>query len=300
MRQYPSIIAVSPSDGMLDVPVDSRVQVRFSLDMNSESIIASTFYLARVRDNFTVPCEPPVYSQQERIATLQPRELLEPNTEYTVTLVGATPLTGANIQAEGSIVVCDILQYPLQATYSWTFVTGSTQHEVPPVLVYPKDGDVCSPSVGFAWADAQMLCRVQIAYTADFVNLVAEHTMESGTVLSDCLPNGTYWWRARAENGAVWSQGVCFSIVSAPVIIDDFEPRLVDTSVGLGFPLDTDTITLEFPGRCPDIALANVSMVGSALLPGVEAHGVVPIASVDTEVKERPMLRTIVTIRLGK
>lgn len=296
MSQYPSVVAVFPEDGMTNVPVDCEIRAKFSVDMDGGSIRASTFYVARVHENLTVPSASPVYFGKSKTAVIKPAGVLEPNTQYCVTLVGGTP-SPAYPGGRPSDVVCDVLGRSLQTTIAWTFITGSSEAEVAPTLTYPIDGLICSFTPRFVWTGDAGVCDVQVAYTSDFMQLVIEDQFESGSVLSVSLADGTYWWRVRRAGQKTWSQGAQFSVVSGAHVIDDFQPRLIDRPSGFGFPLETNAIRVEFPGRLENIE--DVALVGQALLPGIEAHGVVPVNCIEVEVFEQPTLRTVVIVRFG-
>lgn len=286
---YPVVISVCPEDGIMDAPLDAAIQVRFSLDMDAASISSSTFYVARVKDNLTVPCTSPFYANASRTASIVPVSLLEPSTQYAVTVVG--------LAVDAAAAVCDILGRPLRATYSWIFTTRAVHDTAVPDPVAPADGSICTAPCRFVWSGAIGVGDVQVAYDAGFTRIAAQFVLGPGELATAELSPGTYWWRVRSVGREEWSRGVRFSIVAMPEIIDDFEPRLLDTSGGFGLSIDTDMIRVEFPGQVNEQDISEVALLGRALYAGIESHGEVPVASVETQAVQTHTVRTIVTIR---
>ncbi len=286
---YPAVISTYPEDGVMDALLDAAIQARFSLDMDAASISSSTFYVARVKDNITVPCTPPEYTNAGRTASIVPVSLLEPSTQYAVTVVGLA------VDAAGA--VCDILGRPLQATYSWTFTTRAAHDAVAPDPVAPAEGSICTAPCRFAWSGAADIGDVQVSYDAGFTRIAAQFALTSGELATAELSPGTYWWRVRMIGGEAWSRDIRFSVVAIPEVIDDFEPRLLDALGVLGLPIDTDAIRVELPGRVDAQDIGEVSLLGRALYSGIESHEEVLIKAVETQVVQTPTVRTIVTIR---
>jgi len=90
----PSYVAASlPADGATDVPVDTRIAVRFSKSLRVESLNTETVRLTSSDGSIVAAKVVPV--ENGRLAFVTARESLLPGTSYTVTLTNATDGTSA-------------------------------------------------------------------------------------------------------------------------------------------------------------------------------------------------------------
>ncbi|HEV8168251.1 MAG TPA: kelch repeat-containing protein, partial [Pyrinomonadaceae bacterium] len=89
----PFVAASLPADGATDVPVDTRIAVRFSKSLRVESLTAETVKLTS--SDGTIVAAKLVPAENGRLAFLTARESLLPGTSYTVTLTNATDGTSA-------------------------------------------------------------------------------------------------------------------------------------------------------------------------------------------------------------
>jgi RHS repeat-associated protein len=95
----PFVAASLPPDGATDVPVDTRIAVRFSKSLRVESLNAETVKFTS--SDGSIVAARIVPAENGRLAFLTARESLLPGTSYTVTLTTATdgtsPLTPATV-----------------------------------------------------------------------------------------------------------------------------------------------------------------------------------------------------------
>jgi RHS repeat-associated protein len=89
----PNVAASLPADGATDVPVDTRIAVRFSKSLRVESLNAETVKLTS--SDGAIVAAKLVPAENGRLAFLTPREPLLPGTSYTVTLLNAADGTSA-------------------------------------------------------------------------------------------------------------------------------------------------------------------------------------------------------------
>ena len=94
----PYVVAALPADGATDVPVDSRVAVRFSKALRVETLNSETVKLTSSEGTVSAKV---VGAESGKLVFLTPLESLLPGTAYTVSLTNAadasTTLTPATI-----------------------------------------------------------------------------------------------------------------------------------------------------------------------------------------------------------
>ena len=110
----PTVVLVSPANGVSGVDINKKVTVTFNEAMDPSSITAATFTLKR---GITTVLGSVAYSGV--IAIFTPGSSLLPSTIYT-----ATVTTGAN----------DMASNALAANYVWTFTTGTGTDIIPPTV----------------------------------------------------------------------------------------------------------------------------------------------------------------------
>lgn len=89
----PYVAASLPADGSTEVPVDTRVAIRFSKSLRVESLDPQTVKLTS--SDGTIVATRLVPAENGRLAFFTARESLLPGTSYTVTLINATDGTSA-------------------------------------------------------------------------------------------------------------------------------------------------------------------------------------------------------------
>jgi len=102
----PTVSSVSPSDGAVDVALDTVITVIFSESVAVGSVTASTFLLNGGAVTGSV-----AYNLATQTATLTPASQLSPSTTYT-----------ASIKTD----VEDLAGIQLAADHVWSFTTGAT------------------------------------------------------------------------------------------------------------------------------------------------------------------------------
>jgi len=111
----PTVVATTPVDGAVDVPLNQRIRIVFSESMAPSSVNAATFTL---REGSVPIAATITYSGISSV--LAPWEPLAENTEYTATLsTGATDLAGNKIES----------------SYEWRFTTGMALDTTGPIVV---------------------------------------------------------------------------------------------------------------------------------------------------------------------
>lgn len=104
----PSVVATTPADGAIGVPLGVEPTATFSAAMDLATINSSTFTLQHGVTSVTGTV---AYDQATRIATFTPASALDPSTLYTATVTtGAKDLAGKGIAAD----------------FTWSFTTGSS------------------------------------------------------------------------------------------------------------------------------------------------------------------------------
>lgn len=88
----PYLAASLPADGTMDVPIDSRIAVRFSKQLRVESLNSETVKLTSSEGTVSARI---VSAEGGRLAFITPRESLLDGTTYTVSVVNATDGTNA-------------------------------------------------------------------------------------------------------------------------------------------------------------------------------------------------------------
>ncbi|MFH1137495.1 MAG: Ig-like domain-containing protein [Pseudomonadota bacterium] len=117
----PTIRAVSPDEGAVDVALDAPISVTFDEDMNPSTITHETFGLSMgVSGTYS-------YNAETKTAVFQPDQPLQADTDHEATVTtGVRDLAGNN----------------LAGGLSWTFTTYRTPDSTPPqaAIVSPADG----------------------------------------------------------------------------------------------------------------------------------------------------------------
>ncbi len=116
--QAPSVIAVSPAEGAVEVDTASVVTASFSEPLDPASVTSSTFELAATSAAGTVPAVVQ-YDATGRTASLRPNTSLTAGTEYRVTVRGGT--SGVRDTA-GSHLASDT---------TWAFTTAAADASPP-------------------------------------------------------------------------------------------------------------------------------------------------------------------------
>jgi hypothetical protein len=107
----PSVLSITPTDGALDVTVDTTVTAVFDEALNPATVIAGSFEL---RDSSgTLVDATLAYDDATRTVSLTPASALVPATTYTATLKG------------GAGGVADLSGNALAADVVWSFITGA-------------------------------------------------------------------------------------------------------------------------------------------------------------------------------
>ena len=113
----PTVLANTPTDGALDVPLNGNASATFSEAMDPATLTASTFTVTSGAVPVLVPGTV-IYDKPNAKAVFQPSVLFSSNSKYTATITtGAKSVKGA----------------ALAAMRSWSFTTGTTLAALLPV-----------------------------------------------------------------------------------------------------------------------------------------------------------------------
>jgi hypothetical protein len=115
----PTVVRTVPVESATNVAPGANIKAKFSRAMDKSTINTDTVYL--IVTGCQAPCEhvPATvsYSKKKKLATLNPTESLEANTQYTAVVEGAN---------DGAPTVKSKVGIAMAETFSWTFTTGSS------------------------------------------------------------------------------------------------------------------------------------------------------------------------------
>lgn len=112
----PTVSSTSPANGGTEVPLNTIIRAIFSEPINPDTLTANTFIVQAVGTSGGASVSGTIFSTAETM-TFTPTSQLATNTIYNVTIT-----TGVEDDAGN----------PLDATFSWSFTTGSTIDNIPP------------------------------------------------------------------------------------------------------------------------------------------------------------------------
>lgn len=188
----PLVVAASPADGAVNVPLNTVVTAAFSEAMDPATVTAATFLVTGRTGTV-------VYNGPGRTATFQPASALATNTTYTATVTtGATSANGV----------------PLAADHVWSFTTGTATDTTPPAFSgIATLTTVSLTSAQPAWDPAtdDLTAQADIVYLV-FVSTTsgvygpdpAAVTAPGATsfVMTGLTPGVTYYFRVNARDAA--------------------------------------------------------------------------------------------------
>ncbi|MGB9856355.1 MAG: Ig-like domain-containing protein, partial [Caldisericum exile] len=104
--QGPQVVSTNPTNGALNVPLNTTVSATFDIDIDSSTLSTSTFTLKDSSNNLVSGTVS--YDSTTKTATFTPSSDLSQNTTYTATLSGT---------------IQDTRGYSMVQDYSWSFTT---------------------------------------------------------------------------------------------------------------------------------------------------------------------------------
>jgi hypothetical protein len=189
----PTVLSVSPADGVTGVSINTTVSAVFSEAMNAATINGSTFEL-RNASNALVPTAVS-YNPATNTATLTPSSPLANSTAYTAKITGGAP--GIKDAANNAMV----------SDYIWSFTTASSS---PPVTftIFPNvtpdpnlgnDGQAIEVGVKFRVTQSGFITGVRFYKKAGNTGTHIGHLWSStGTMLAQATFSG--------ETASGWQQ----------------------------------------------------------------------------------------------
>lgn len=117
-QDLPQILAITPDDGSINIPLNTNIVVTFERPMDADTIGNSSFTLSIGEENINSSV---TYNTSTFTAILNPSQNLDPETTYTANLTRDIKDTDGN---------------PLIREYSWAFTTAASlpQDDIPPTF----------------------------------------------------------------------------------------------------------------------------------------------------------------------
>src|SRR3990167_2394566 len=234
-----SVLRTNPQRFDADVPVDSVIEIFFSLDLDASSANLNTIL---VLENAVSPIAGVVeYDNLQKKVTFTPTSNLTPNTLYQITAIGLNDLGG-----DPGIIIKDALNNPFLGNHVFTFTTSDAQRPEIPNLVSPSDQTQLDTTPSFTWTRVPSAdyYEIQVSSSNLFAPVVwptIDNPIDqptSGTevtVTPDVdLLDGRYYWRVRAVSAdgikgnysEVWRfrKGIIFTEDDIPEPIESLPP----------------------------------------------------------------------------
>lgn len=238
-KQAPSVLHTTPANGSTEVPTSMLISVRFTVDLDVNSI-AGNFRLLTA-DGTAVEGD---IRYHDRVITFRPRQPLAPGTLYRIVLVGDNDPEDAVVTGLRSV-----LGVPMLGTKEYKFTTAGVPTLPAPTFTWPKDGSSLSQASDFyfEWTPVRgaKTYHLEVSRSNRFDPVVYPPATQPHTTSTKVYPgdfgDGLFYARVRAigidDQPSPWS-----SILSvyldraevAPVVPEDTAP--VD-------PID------QFPGQ---------------------------------------------------
>ncbi len=172
----PTVILSDPTDLDVDVALNKSVTATFSEAMNAATIDPTTFTLYNTASLVPGPVTfvPGTVTYVNRVATFNPTDDLDVDTEYTATISSAAEDFAGNFLVDDLDAVND---------YVWTFTTGATSDATAPTVApkSPLDLDV---DVALNKSVTATFSETMDAATID----TASFTLQTSTPLGPVLP----------------------------------------------------------------------------------------------------------------
>lgn len=204
----PTVSSTTPGNGDTQAPLNTVIRTIFSEPINPETLTANTFIVQAVGTSGGASVSGTISSNAETV-TFTPTSQLAINTIYNATIT-----TGVEDDAGN----------PLDATFSWSFTTGSTIDNIPPTF---PGGDpqlvaqaTSSNSVSLSWVAASdnttpqnqllyVVCRSTVSsdctanpFPSGGGNVAINETTAGETTLgvTGLSSNTTYYFGVRAKD----------------------------------------------------------------------------------------------------
>jgi Bacterial Ig-like domain len=100
----PAIVASTPADGAVDVPLNVQIAIRFATPMDVTTLTGQTVFLLGP-EGLEAPAV--VAAEAGRLVFVTPSRLLQPGTRYTVSLSGAAARGGDGVGGSDVITLDD-------------------------------------------------------------------------------------------------------------------------------------------------------------------------------------------------
>lgn len=287
------VVTTRPQNLAEGVSVHTTIAVEFVVDVDPRSVNASTFYLT-TGSGVLVPVAKITYDR--RVATLVPKEPLQPGTVYVVHVQGCS---GPDV-LDG---IVSALGEPLLGAYTSRFRTQLMPDLPAPELTAPAAGELISGTPEFVWEPVSGAERykIELASTPNFFSVLWS-AETAGTRIRPAfdLENGAYYWRVisiREHASSQPSEARIFTVQKEEAVEEPWPEDAPDSDGLTGspalpvqvlepkespIPLETRRIVLFVPAAPELIDPNSFHLTGEGYFddPGIQAHGEVPLASV--------------------
>lgn len=245
------IRSIHPSNGSIDVDLNTPIKILFSTYMNTDTIHEGTIRL--LDDNATIVPITVQMDQEDpkRLAIATPQSSLNPSTRYQVIVGGGeNGVRTVDLRGDGGNV--------LYRDYNWNFTTGKNLPLEKPVLISPSNQSyVDIQNLSFIWSPVEGAAKyeIEISGNKDFSTLIFNEQaihftnyVPDTTIKDNISLPGHLYWRIRgideANNPGSWSQVY-------QVYVSDIEKEQISYE-------DNDFAILEVVSTFPSVGSAEV------------------------------------------
>ena len=189
---YPQVVYNHPTNKEQGVSLSPEIMIRFSIDIDPDSITQHSFYLKDEYDNI-LDCDVE-YKDQE--ARLEIGDKLKTNTTYTVVVEG-----GFDNPAVEDDVVLDIMGNALPEDYTYTFTTVEEIPITKPTITKPQHKTLLE-KLEFEWSKVDNTINYDVEVCTDkrFDDVVYSTNVASTSIKPYNLePEQEYFLRVRAN-----------------------------------------------------------------------------------------------------
>lgn len=169
-----------PSDGAINVLVDSDIIVTFVDEINPITLETTSFYITGVAGSIS-------YDYDTKTATFTPTTDLNYETTYTATVT-------TNVE--------DLMGNSFPADYTWSFTTGPAPDTIPPdAPILNTSGTITDNQPLLDWQAVATAKYYDLEYSSSnnmTSSIIIEGLTASEYKIITSLDDGIWWWRVRA------------------------------------------------------------------------------------------------------
>lgn len=261
-KQAPSVLSTTPANGSTEVPTSMLISVRFSVDLDANSI-AGNFRLLDA-DGLAVEGD---IRYLDRVITFRPRQPLAPGALYRIVLVG-------DEEPEDAVVtgLRSVLGVPMLGSKEYSFTTAGMPTLPAPVFTWPKDGSSLSQAADFffEWkpVDGAKAYHLEISRSNRFDPVVYPPETQPHTTSTRVVPgeygDGLFYARVRAigadDQPSPWSPILSVFLDRAEVATAVPEDTAPVDPVDGGIPRDNYGLQAAVSETYPTADWGNVAL----------------------------------------